>query len=412
MIRVYLFHLREGQKQDPEQLDNVVHLLDQDPDVLGYRHASPFILIVRSSRELGNDLSNILPKYKVLTISGNSLSDMMHAVQSLPGQKDTQVPRSQPSRANDEVVDFSHLVIDPDQVPSLESLLLPQPVFDQVSRLLIRQRFNAHAQTQGRILDDSLQNMLISGPPGVGKSTLAMTIATACVEARNSLYLSDRLEEVYLVKPSDVTGKYAGHTPRNLQDLFDQAGRGIVIFDEVDTFADIARFGPEALNTINTHITNHPNAPQIIATLYAERTHEFFAANRGLESRFRYRVNIPGQSDTDLVTVFSNTLEKRGMHIEPGVTESVAALIKQMRNAEGRNFGHFRSVTNVIDFIMDNMAGRWDATGCPQNFDYTVKTCDVPRRDMKSGNLVVPQTTPASQRRTPQTVVPFEKLPS
>lgn len=303
---------------------------------------------------------------------------------------------------------------------TLDSLDLDEASDEIVTRYFQRMAFFKHAADKGFSLPENHQNLIISGKTGVGKSTLAKAIGLAFA-AQNT----QRKVPVYFVKIAQIIGRYRGHTQKNMQALLDMAENGIIIFDEIDTFLDIDSDDKNALNVLNTHLTDKPNEPVILGTIYEHNRARFFDFNTGMKSRFPSTIIVPEQDSRTLSKIFEAAVTDTGMPYDPAIVAEVENLVQQIRTAQRSNFGHIREVENIMGAVITNMAARHAAD--PDGFEYYVTLADIPVRDRQSGELVARKieaaknpdhvadenATAQSEDKTPSTsggVIPFPHL--
>lgn len=284
--------------------------------------------------------------------------------------------------------------------PALADFIgMDEPVA-QLQRRIAGIAFRQAAQTAGLQLGDGFHNMLIAGPSGVGKTSLAKAAA---------LLLKDNLpgktkKQVYLVQAADLIDRHVGKSANNTKAVLERAAGGIVVFDEIDALLDVPHYGPEVLNTLNSHIGNAPNNPVIIGTLYGHREHEFRTANIGLSSRFPHTQQLTAYDDATLAAIFARKAEQAGLALAPAAADDVKRLFGQVRNARGRNFGNAREVDNIFHAAVDNLAERFaalraalrdafiggadgeDAAAARAAID-TITLADIPLRDAQTGML-------------------------
>ena len=290
----------------------------------------------------------------------------------------------------------------------IDSLDLDPKTHGSVSSYFTRLAFFEAAEAQGITLPDNHQNLLISGPTGVGKSTLAKAIGQKLVSERT------QSTPLFFVKPAQLIGRYRGHSQKNMQELLEMAEDGIIIFDEIDTYLDLDSDDRMILNVLNTHLGDRPNHPIVFATLYEHNRARFLGFNTGMQSRFGSVVGIQGQDSSKLSKIFENAVAKTGMPYDPAVTQAVESLINQIRQAQRGGFGHIREVDNILGQTITNMSQRHAAD--PDNFTFEVTLDDIPVRDRQTGALMkrashTPLPKPADEiTEAPSNIVPLPKL--
>lgn len=122
---------------------------------------------------------------------------------------------------------------------------------------------------KARVEDGSLKamtekkhHMLLSGPPGTGKSTSARTIAS--ILSTMGAVDNDRF---VTVKAEDVVGTYQGEAETNMAEKLKQAEGGVLFLDEAHKFA-ATKYGRNALGTLIAPMADPNNHTTVIIAGY------------------------------------------------------------------------------------------------------------------------------------------------
>jgi hypothetical protein len=146
-----------------------------------------------------------------------------------------------------------------------------------------------------------LPNIVLTGPPGVGKSSLCKQIAKL-FHAAGIL----RLGHVVFATRKDLIGRFLGHTADKTTAIVNKALGGILVIDEVYSLGcaeagNSDSFAREAIDTLNQLISEHENDLLVVIAGYEDEIEQrFFAQNRGLRSRFPEKIQIPTYDEAQL----------------------------------------------------------------------------------------------------------------
>jgi SpoVK/Ycf46/Vps4 family AAA+-type ATPase len=217
-----------------------------------------------------------------------------------------------------------------------------------------------------------LMNIVISGPPGHGKTVIAKLIGTAF---RRSGFLSS--DKFVIATRADLIGAYCGHTAKNTTAMFDKARGGVIFIDEVYSLGNTEKrdvFTGECIDTINQLLGERTDTLCIVAGYEEEIYSRFFSYNPGLERRFPWRFTIRQYTAADLAAIFYKLVED----VEWRVT---GRDILQARDLEG-HLEHFENAGGDMANLLTNcLTSHYDNQFLAQ--ESRLNTFD--RRDILSG---------------------------
>lgn len=231
--------------------------------------------------------------------------------------------------------------------------------------------------------DDQMQHLVISGPPGVGKTQLGKILAriwksmgvlsapkeTPTEVKRSSLdnlisishdlniisdtrstmstnqrreirYYASKLKLVHnqmfknIKKPDppkptfrvvsrvDFVGGYVGQTAIKTMKLLEKTLGGVLFIDEAYSLIhdDKDSFGMEALTTLNQFMSEHPREIIVIFAGYKKMMEQgIFKRQPGLKSRCSWHLHIDSYSSRELATIFRRQLEQAEWNIDDNV---------------------------------------------------------------------------------------------
>lgn len=150
--------------------------------------------------------------------------------------------------------------------------------------------------------DEDLNHMVIMGPPGVGKTTLAQLLGDIY---RNLGFLSNNT--FIRARRSDLIAEYLGQTAVKTQKIIDKAEGGVLFIDEVYSLGNYQKkdsFAKECIDTINQNLTEKSKNLLVIVAGYEQEVKTcFFNYNQGLERRFPLQFKIEKYNYKELLEI-------------------------------------------------------------------------------------------------------------
>lgn len=400
-----------------QQRESVQKALDTDPRITDWRRALSGSWFVETKLTDLNELRKIVhvgaDKVQVLAVpvyKGMYAGWADKSVWEWLNKKEKPAP---PKDA--EIAGNDHALGNPPEVTGIKPLADYRGIDAVAARLngiVTTMAFHTAAARAGLSLQQGFQNMLILGPPGTGKTSLAKTAAEIL---RDSLPGKKDKRKIHMLQAADLIDRHVGKSMNNTKAALDAAAGGILIFDEIDALLKISHYGPEVLNALNAHITHAPNKPVIIATLYGQNEQALRAANPGLMSRFPHVLRLESYKNDTLAVIFNARAAASGMNVEPAAVPVLSALLAAQQRAMGPSFGNAREIDNIFDAVVGHIAERFAALpdelkGASTDEDLarlraaigTVTAADIPMRDPDTGALVRrPGTLPGNDNPPP-----------
>ena len=193
--------------------------------------------------------------------------------------------------------------------------------------------------------EKSTMHLIFKGNAGTGKTTVARLLGEIYVKLgilRKNIFVE--------VSRADLVANYVGQTATNVIEKLDQADGGILFIDEAYTLINGERdeFGREAVQTLVAELENRRDRLMCIVAGYGKEIDDFLAVNQGLKSRLSNEIYFEDYKEDELVQIFYDILEKRGLQIEEGLQKTVRSTIKKEKE-KTEDFGNARGVRNLLE---------------------------------------------------------------
>ncbi|HET7462577.1 MAG TPA: AAA family ATPase [Longimicrobium sp.] len=276
----------------------------------------------------------------------------------------------------------------------LDEMVGLEPVRERIRSIMARLTFDLeeeeHGEGTGRVRIHP-GNMLFTGPPGTGKTTVGELMAPLLC----GIGVIDRPVGV-LVSRGDLVGAYQGHSARAVRDVVDRARDGVMFVDEAYALVqgEGDTFGKEALDELVRQVTLAENEGTVfILAGYRDQLERLQGHNPGLLRRFPVEIEFPGFTPAACAAYARRLLEADRLQWEAGVPERVAALAAEAMTALGDRFGNAGWVNGLVGQATDRMRRRVVEAG--------VRPGDPSRRRLALADLPLPHALPEAPDWTP-----------
>lgn len=239
-------------------------------------------------------------------------------------------------------------------IAKLDKLHGLESVKADVKRLKSMVKFHAARHAMGLAETDHSLHLVFTGNPGTGKTTIARIIGEIYKEL-------GVLEKGHFVEVDrgELVGEYIGSTAQKTQEKIDEAMGGILFIDEAYALQGEGNdFGPEAIETILKNMEDKRGAFVVIVAGYPDLMKKFINSNPGLPSRFNKYIDFPDYNTDDLVAIMDQMATDHDLVIDPDARREAKSLIRDLKQAGGRNFGNGRMVRNMLEKLEMRMARR------------------------------------------------------
>ena len=235
-----------------------------------------------------------------------------------------------------------------------------ESVKQEVNALVEMEKLNKIRREKGtQVQDSGSLHMVFTGSAGTGKTTVARIIGKI-YKGLGLLSKGHTIETDY----SGLVGGYTGQTAGKTGAVIQSALGGVLFIDEAYTLTDEGRggFGQEAVDTLLKAMEDHRDDFMVIVAGYPEPMQQFIDSNEGLNSRFKNKILFEDYSPTDMLDIFKNVLNKRGLLIDDTVER--IALQYFEKKSKTKNFGNARGVRNTIEELVKQQTRRLSKIDC------------------------------------------------
>lgn len=184
-------------------------------------------------------------------------------------------------------------------------------------------------------------NVVLTGDPGVGKSSVAQAFAAY---AKREGLVSGPFHQV---SAENLIARYAGQTPSLVRDQWARARGGVFLLDEAYRLSqDSGGFGREALNTLN-ELMERDRDTLVICAGYRKEMADFMDQNPGLAQRFAFHIDFPSYDDETLALIFAGFARKKGFELDHALAEALPHAMRALKRDP--HFANGRSARNLFD---------------------------------------------------------------
>jgi SpoVK/Ycf46/Vps4 family AAA+-type ATPase len=227
----------------------------------------------------------------------------------------------------------------------LDAMVGLAPVKQEIKGLVARMQVEQKRRDQGLDVSALSQHMVFTGPPGVGKTEVALLVGDICrglkVLRKGHVVATDR---------AGLVAGYIGQTATTTFNKCREALDGILFIDEAYSLAAPAGeggadFGKEAIDTLLKFMEDNRDRIIIIVAGYRNEMRRFIDSNPGLAGRFSKTVDFPAYDSSELAEIFRRMAARQQFALPDGFEARLRPWIEsRSKSADWSNGREMRSL--------------------------------------------------------------------
>lgn len=251
---------------------------------------------------------------------------------------------------NEEIVQGTSVILE-----ELNNLTGLDNVKNSVSEILDLVQLQKRRKEMGFKNEEISLNMVFTGNPGTGKTTIARLISRLFKEA--GILKRGQLVEV---TREDLVGEYIGQTATKTLKKIKEAYGGVLFIDEAYTLAQGGDndYGKEAISTLIKEMEDNRDKLMVIMAGYTREMEELMLLNPGLKSRIGFTIQFPDYKPMELMKIFKDLCVTNDYILERPAEAKLRIIFEELYTDRDKNFGNARLARQIFEKIRMRQAYR------------------------------------------------------
>ena len=224
--------------------------------------------------------------------------------------------------------------------------------------------FNRQKKKRGINVTDTTKHLILAGPPGTGKTTIARIIAK--LYAGYGVVQNSELIEA---SRADLIGADEGSTAEMTMEVIKKARGGVLFIDEApdmiqDRHGQTDFRGQEAVSVLLQEMENHRDDLIVIIAGYDDQLNRFLATNPGLRSRFANKILFESYSPEEIADIAEGVARMDDSILEPRAKQAIIDEVSKINGTDPSGIklldklGNGRFARNLIEQATRNRLER------------------------------------------------------